>query len=145
MSKKIAILTGGGDCPGLNAVIRAASKTAILEHGAAVIGCEDGFEGLVHGRYRDLDYLAVSGILNIGGTVLGTSNTANPFRYPVESPNGKVEFKDYSEEAVAAFKASGADVLIAIGGDGTLTNAEEPGRMGVPCIGVRHTIDHHPS
>jgi len=107
MPKKLALLTGGGDCPGLNAVIRAAAKTAILEHDAEVIGFEDGFEGLIRGRSVPLDYLAVSGILNHGGTILGTSNRADPFQYPVEI-RGRISFKDLSKDAVENFRASGA-------------------------------------
>ncbi|HBL17897.1 MAG: 6-phosphofructokinase [Elusimicrobia bacterium GWA2_69_24] len=140
-SKKVAILTGGGDCPGLNAVIRAAAKTAILEHGAEVIGIEDGFEGLVENRWRPLPYLAVSGILSQGGTILGTSNRANLFKYPLEE-GGKTVFKDVSRKAVENFKAMGADVLIAIGGDGTLTVADRLRKLGVPIVGVPKTIDN---
>ena len=86
MSKKkgkIAILTGGGDCPGINAVIRAVAKRAILEYGLEVIGIEDGYDGVIHNRHRRLQYDDVSGIITLGGTILGTSNTANPYRYAV--------------------------------------------------------------
>ncbi|MBN2099202.1 MAG: 6-phosphofructokinase, partial [Dehalococcoidia bacterium] len=77
-NKRIAILTGGGDAPGINAVIRAVAKKAIIEHGMEVIGIEDGYDGLVKNRWRKLDYNDVSGILTQGGTILGTSNAANP-------------------------------------------------------------------
>jgi 6-phosphofructokinase 1 len=99
MSKngRIAILTGGGDCPGINAVIRAVAKKAILENNLEVIGIEDGYEGVIKDRYRKLEYIDVSGIITRGGTILGTSNTANPYRYPV-SKNGKVEFEDVSKQ-----------------------------------------------
>ena len=118
MPPKLAILTGGGDCPGLNAVIRATAKTAILGYGAEIIGFEDGYDGLIHNRFRELDYMAVSGILTQGGTILGTSNRANPLRYPIEE-DGEVRFEDVTERAVANFKASKADALVVIGGDGT--------------------------
>jgi len=140
--RRIAILTGGGDCPGLNAVIRAAAKTAILEHAAEVIGVEDGYEGLIHGRTRPLDYMAVSGILTEGGTILGTSNKANPFRYPVEGPDGSVTYEDVSDKAVASFESTKADALIVIGGDGTMSIAHELCLRGIPCVGVPKTIDN---
>ena len=116
MPQRVAILTGGGDCPGLNAVIRAVAKTAILEHGAEVIGIEDGFEGLIHGRMRPLDYASVSDILTRGGTILGTSNRANPFCYPIEG-DGDVRYEDVSQRVVATFRSIRADALVVIGGD----------------------------
>lgn len=142
MPPKIAILTGGGDCPGLNAVIRATAKTAILEAGAEIVGIEDGFEGLIHGRTRPLDYMAVSGILTEGGTILGTSNRANPFRYPFIEADGSARYDDVSDRAVATFKSVGADVMIVIGGDGTMAIAHQLGQLGVPCVGVPKTIDN---
>jgi ATP-dependent phosphofructokinase / diphosphate-dependent phosphofructokinase len=141
MPQRLAILTGGGDCPGLNAVIRAVAKTAILEHGAEVIGIEDGFEGLAEDRMRPLDYLAVSGILTLGGTILGASNRANPFSYPVES-DGKVRFEDVSQRVAATFHSIHADALVVIGGDGSLTIASKLCGMGVACVGVPKTIDN---
>lgn len=139
---RVAILTGGGDCPGLNAVIRAAAKTAILEYGAEVIGVEDGFEGLVEDRCRALDYLSVSGILTLGGTILGTSNRANPFQYAVTQPDGSFIFQDLSQQAVRVFKSINADALIVIGGDGTLSIAHKLCKLGIPCVGVPKTIDN---
>ncbi len=142
MGLRLGILTGGGDCPGLNAVIRAAAKTAILEHGATIIGFEDGFDGLVKGKWRELDYLDVSGILTRGGTILGTNNRADPFRYPVKNDKGDVSFEDRSAEAAANFKKSGADAIVVIGGDGTLAIADGLGNLGVCCVGVPKTIDN---
>jgi 6-phosphofructokinase 1 len=142
MPPRLAILTGGGDCPGLNAVIRAAAKTAILEHGAEIIGIEDGFEGLIHDRCRALDYLSVSGILTEGGTILGTSNRADPFKYGVQQTDGSFKFQDVSAQAVRVFKSLNADVLIVIGGDGTLSIASGLCKLGVPCVGVPKTIDN---
>ena len=154
MAKRIAILTGGGDCPGLNAVIRAVAKTAILEHGAEVIGVEDGFEGLIYGRVRPLDYLSVSDILTRGGTILGTSNRADPFRYPVENAGPSrasgasdasdvsQRYDDVSTRVVATFNSLRADALVVIGGDGSLDDRRSALRLGVPCIGVPKTIDN---
>ncbi len=80
--RRIGILTGGGDCPGLNAVIRSVAKPAMAQHDSTHIGIMDGFEGLVEGRCRELTPLDVSGIINVGGTILGTSNEGDPFHYP---------------------------------------------------------------
>ena len=82
--KKIAILTGGGDCPGINAVIRAVAKKAMLEFGMDVIGIEDGYDGLIHDRHRKLGYNEVSGILTLGGTILGASKISNPYQYALQ-------------------------------------------------------------
>ena len=142
MGKTLAILTGGGDCPGLNAVIRGVVRSAIGQHGWRVLGIEDGFEGLVGElRWRELDLKAVRGILPRGGTILGTSNRGNPFSYPVEV-NGKVELRDVSDTLVESFRKLGADVLIAVGGDGTLKIAHGLYQKGLPVIGVPKTIDN---
>ena len=140
--KKIAVLTAGGDCPGINAVIRAVTKSAVNDYGMEVIGIEDGYLGLIEGRWRDLAYESVSGILTQGGTILGTSNKANPFKYPVDLGEGKTGFKDVSDLAVANFEKTGASVLIAIGGDGTLNISHNLGRKGVPVVGIPKTIDN---
>ncbi|MFH1771557.1 MAG: 6-phosphofructokinase [Candidatus Omnitrophota bacterium] len=139
--KKIAILTGGGDCPGLNAVIRAVVKKSMLDYGTDVIGIEDGFEGLVENRYRNLSYADVSSILTLGGTILGTSNKANPYKYPVKKRN-KYEFKDLSRKAVHNLKKLSVDCLVCIGGDGTLGIAYKLFQQGVPVVGVPKTIDN---
>jgi 6-phosphofructokinase 1 len=142
MSRTIAILTGGGDCPGLNAVIRAVVRSAILEHSWRVIGIEDGFDGLVgEPRWRELTLASVRGILPRGGTILGTSNRGNPFAYPVEE-NGITRMVDVSNEVVENFKRLGADALIAVGGDGTLKIALTLQDMGMPMVGVPKTIDN---
>ena len=88
--KRIGIITGGGDCPGLNAVIRAIAKPAMDKYDATVIGIEDGFEGMVEGRMHEITNREVSGILSVGGTILGTSNKGDPFHYPVENLEKKV-------------------------------------------------------
>ena len=95
--RRIAILTGGGDCPGINAVIRAITKKAILEHDMEVIGIKDGYEGLIHNQYRYLSYDDVSGILTLGGTILGTTNKANPFQYAVKEGK-ELKYKDFSSK-----------------------------------------------
>ena len=142
MAPRIGILTGGGDCPGLNAVIRSAAKTAILGHGAEIVGFLDGFDGLVKDLWRPLEYLDVSGILTEGGTILGTNNRANPFKYPVENKDGTTCFENLAEQAGDNFKKSGCDALIVVGGDGTLTIANDLAEYGVPCVGVPKTIDN---
>ncbi|MBI5143979.1 MAG: ATP-dependent 6-phosphofructokinase [Candidatus Omnitrophica bacterium] len=139
--KRIAILTGGGDCPGLNAVIRAVTKKAILEFGWDVIGIEDGYEGLVYNKHRRLTYNDVSGILTQGGTILGTSNRANPYKYPVTEKK-KAVFKDMSKAAIRNIKKLMVDCLVAIGGDGTLTIAHRLVKDGVPIVGIPKTIDN---
>lgn len=138
---RIAILTGGGDCPGINAVIRAVAKKAILGYGLEVIGIEDGYDGVIHNRHRQLKYSDVSGIITLGGTILGTSNTANPYHYAVPM-NGKLEFEDVSRTALANINKLKIDCLICIGGDGTLNIAHELFKDGVPIIGVPKTIDN---
>lgn len=142
MGKTIAIVTGGGDCPGLNAVIRGVVRTATGRHGWRVIGIEDGFEGLIgQPRWRELDREAVKGILQRGGTILGTSNRGNPFSYPVQR-EGSSALVDLSAEALDNFRALGADVLIAVGGDGTLKIAQGLFERGLPVVGVPKTIDN---
>src|ERR1017187_5408462 len=119
---RIGILTSGGDCPGLNAVIRAVTKKAIHEHGLEVIGIKDGFEGLIYNRHRKLNEGDVSGILTLGGTILGTTNRANPYKYPVGS-NDNVVYKDLSRQAIDNLHKLKIDCLVCIGGDGTLNTA----------------------
>ena len=143
MEKKhrIAILTGGGDCPGENAVIRAVAKKAILEYNLEVIGIEDGYDGMIHNRFRKLRYGDVSGIITLGGTILGTSNTADPYRL-AEKHNGRLTFKDVSREAIANVKKMEIDCLVCIGGDGTLFIAHRLCKDGIPIVGVPKTIDN---
>jgi len=139
--RRIAILTGGGDCPGINAVIRAVTKKAILQYGMEVIGIEDGYHGVIHNRFRKLEYNDVSGILTLGGTILGTSNTANPYHYPSKK-NRKIEFNDVSVTAIANITNLGIECLVCVGGDGTLSIANGLSKDGVPLIGVPKTIDN---
>jgi 6-phosphofructokinase 1 len=139
--KRIAILTGGGDCPGINAVIRAVTKKAILECDMEVIGIEDGYHGLVYNRHRKLHYNDVSGILTLGGTILGTSKTANPYRYAVKKGKA-LTFKDMSGCAIGNLEKLGIECLVVIGGDGTQGIAHRLFRDGVPVIGIPKTIDN---
>lgn len=139
--KKIALLTGGGDCPGLNAVIRAATRTAMLKYGYEVIGYKFGYRGLFNNDYIPLNLDSVSGILHKGGTILYSSNKDNLFDYLVEE-NGQMVKKDVSDVAVENLKKEGVDVLVVIGGDGTLTSARDFARKGVKVIGVPKTIDN---
>ena len=138
---RIAILTGGGDCPGINAVIRAVAKKAILEHGVEVVGVEDGYDGLVRNKWRKLEYNDVSGILTLGGTILGTSNAGNPYRYPVKKGN-RLEFQDLSRTAIKNAKSLNIDCLVCIGGDGTMHITNDLFRDGVPVVGIPKTIDN---
>ena len=137
---RIGILTGGGDCPALNAVIRAAVKTSI-GYGWEVLGIEQGFDGLVHCLTRPMTSASVSGILHLGGTILGTTNAANPFIYPFEE-NGKRVERDISDQVVANFKKLGLDALIVIGGDGSLGIAQKFYEKGIPLVGIPKTIDN---
>jgi ATP-dependent phosphofructokinase / diphosphate-dependent phosphofructokinase len=139
--KRIGLMTGGGDCPGLNAVIRAVSKTADNEFGMDVIGFNDGFEGLVLNSYRNLDDEDVSGILTRGGTILGSSNRADPFRHPVLQDDEYV-YLDRSSQCLKNFHALGLECLIAIGGDGTMAVSHKLIEKGLPIIGVPKTIDN---
>lgn len=137
--KRIGVLTGGGDCPGLNAVIRAVVKTGIIEHGLEACGILDGYEGLVNDRMIELSESDVSGILTQGGTILGTSNTAQPFQYVTAKGE---EPRDLSDRCIENARKAGIDVLFCIGGDGTLSIAHGLGLKGIPVIGVPKTIDN---
>ena len=132
-------MTGGGDAPGLNAVIRAVVKSA-TNCNCDVIGLEDSFDGLIEpNRWRKLTPKDVTGILRIGGTILGTTNRGNPFAYPVNTSGGK---RDYSERCVEMFHQLGLGALVVIGGDGTLAIAHEFYKRGIPVVGVPKTIDN---
>src|SRR5215471_16923448 len=137
--KRIGVLTGGGDAPGLNAVVRAVVKTA-SNSGIECVGLEDSFDGLIEqGRSRTLTPRDVTGILRLGGTILGTTNRGNPFAYPVHTSEG---VHDYSDRVVEMFHKMALDALIVIGGDGTLAIAHQFGARGVPIVGVPKTIDN---
>jgi len=136
---RIGILTGGGDAPGLNAVIRAVVKSA-TNSGIECLGIEDSFDGLIHPeRTRPLTPRDVTGILRLGGTILGTTNRGNPFAFPVETKDGTV---DYSDRCIENFHKLGLGALVVIGGDGTLAIAHEFSKRGIPVVGVPKTIDN---
>lgn len=138
---RIGVLTGGGDCPGLNAVIRAVTRTAI-SLGDEVFGFNDGFKGLIENRYIKLDHDSVSGILIRGGTILGTTNRDNPIRYE-QIINGQKVYSDMSEVIKRNYQALNIDALVVIGGDGTMRMANEVSeKTGIKVVGVPKTIDN---
>ncbi|UCD27516.1 MAG: 6-phosphofructokinase [Planctomycetota bacterium] len=140
---RIGVMTGGGDCPGLNAVIRAVTKTAVFQYGLEVWGIEDGFLGLIRNRIHPLSTDDVSNILTRGGTILGTSNKADPARYAVgKDADGKPVFEDVTNRVIEHIESCKLDVLVCIGGDGTMTGAAGLTKRGVRCVGVPKTIDN---
>jgi ATP-dependent phosphofructokinase / diphosphate-dependent phosphofructokinase len=142
MIKTIGLVTGGGDAPGLNAVIRAVVRTAVGEFGLRVIGIEDSFEGLLgdEPRTRELTIASVRGLLPQGGTILGTRNKGSFVHYDKAGKITKPE-KIY-QEAIANIKKLNIDGLVVLGGEGTLTIASEFERLGIPVVGVPKTIDN---
>ena len=139
--RRIGILTGGGDCPGLNAVIRAVVKSAALK-GVSVIGFRDAFLGLVNDVAQPLGSPDVSNILTRGGTMLGSSNKDNPFHLAEQDKHGKIHHRDRSGEIPKNLKKRGIDALVVLGGDGSMTVANRLSRMGVKIVGVPKTIDN---
>lgn len=147
--KKIAINTGGGDAPGLNAVIRAATLSA-LRKGWEVLGVRDGFNGILQSQlYGDknpgtfpLDRLSVRGITHLGGTILGTTNRGNPLEFPVRKDDGSYEMVDRCPELVEELRKLGVDALLAIGGDGSMKIAQRVSQLGLPTVGIPKTIDN---
>jgi phosphofructokinase-like protein len=145
--KRIAISTGGGDAPGLNAVIRAAVLSA-LNRGWEVYGIRDGYNGLLmpeqylEGGLIRLTREKVRGITHLGGTIIGTTNRGNPLRYPIPGPDGTIIEVDRSDELIRAFRLHQIDALIAIGGDGSMTIANELEKKGMWVVGVPKTIDN---
>lgn len=141
--RRIGVLTGGGDCPGLNAVIRAVTKAAIADHGLEVLGVEDGYLGLIENRIRLLAFGDVSNILDRGGTILGTSNKADPLRYCVgKDAEGRPVFEDVTERVIDHLHEHELDTLVCIGGDGTMSGASRLIERGVRIVGVPKTIDN---
>jgi len=141
--KKIAIMTGGGDCPGLNAVIRAAVKTAIMKYGLEVVGIRHGYRGLYLGEpeFVPLTLNTVSGQISEGGTILFSSNKDNLFDYTYEE-NGETKRGNVSHVGVENLQKAGIDALVVVGGDGTLTSGRDFARLGVRVVGVPKTIDN---
>jgi 6-phosphofructokinase 1 len=140
--KRIAILTGGGDAPGLNAALRAAVKTAINDYQLEVLGIRNGFDGFLqeHGIIP-LDHSVVRGILPRGGTILGTANRGNPFAYAIEKDGQQITI-DRSQETIDCIHKLNIDALVLIGGDGTLRIGRELWDLGIPVIGIPKTIDN---
>jgi len=140
--KRIGLLTGGGDCPGLNAVIRAVTKGA-LNCGIEVVGIQDGFQGLLENRTQPLGYEDVSNILTTGGTILGSSNRANPRQFLVgKDEDGQPIYEDRREQCVDVLREHRIDALVVVGGDGTLTIGHDFVELEIPSVGVPKTIDN---
>jgi len=140
--RRIALNTGGGDAPGLNAVIRAAVLAAVAR-GWEVHGIRRGYGALLgEDTIMRLDTDSVRGITHLGGTILGTSNRGSPFEWPTRAADGTVTTTDRSGEIIEAFRAHGFDALIAIGGDGSLRIANGLAKLGMPIVGVPKTIDN---
>ena len=147
--KKIGIMTGGGDCPGLNAVIRAVVQTAICKYNLEVVGIRKGYHGLYYKDFVKLTLDKVQEIIGDGGTILKSSNKDNLFKYPVRDENGnivkkdgEIVYEDVSDVAIENLKEEGIDALFILGGDGTLTSGRDFARKGVKVIGIPKTIDN---
>ena len=145
--QRVAISTGGGDAPGLNAVIRAVVLAA-LDRGWDCVGIRDGYNGLLMPEQFDdkglipLTRQSVRGITSLGGTILGTTNRGNPLRFPMQNPDGTTSEVDRTEDLLEAFTAQGIDALVSIGGDGSLAIAATLAKRGLRVIGVPKTIDN---
>ncbi len=140
--RRIALSTGGGDAPGLNAVIRSAVLSA-LSRGWEVYGIRRGYGALLgEDSIVRLDSDSVRGITHLGGTILGTTNRGNPFDWPTVGPDGTTQTVDRSDELIEAFRAHGFDAMISIGGDGSLSIANRLAQKGMPVVGVPKTIDN---
>ena len=133
--KRIGILTAGGDCPGINAAIRGVGKTAIVSHGMEVVGIASGFSGLINSEFEELDEAKLSGILTLGGTILGTSRE-KPFKKNgnMGSDKPKLIKKHYKEQQL--------DCIVCIGGNGTQKTAALLAKEGLNVIGIPKTIDN---
>jgi 6-phosphofructokinase 1 len=139
--RRIGILTGGGDAPGLNAVIRAVTKAAILQQGWGVVGFRNGFEGCITGEFEELNLASVRGILPRGGTILGASNRCNPFSFQ-DTAAGDTEPRDHSDDLIQRFRDLSIDAIVVIGGDGTMSISHDLSRKGVQVVGIPKTIDN---
>ncbi len=139
-ARRIGVITAGGDCPGLNAVIRAVVKKAVNDFGAEAVGFLDGFRGLVLDHHTPLTYESVSSIIGVGGTILGSSNRDNPFQFYYD--DDQKEPVDASQKALDTYERHGLSALICIGGDGTLSMSHEFCKKGLKIVGVPKTIDN---
>lgn len=142
--KKILILTGGGDAPGLNAVIRAAVRHAIITYGWECVGSIEAFNGVLDDpmRLMPLDKKAVSGLLVRGGTIIGTTNKGGPFEFPIKDKDGNITVVDRSQELLERLKSIGVHAVINIGGDGSQRISQQLFEMGLNVVGVPKTIDN---
>jgi len=139
--RRIGVMTSGGDCPGLNGVIRAVTRTAIHDYDMEVVGVKDGYLGMLEGRFVKLRSRDVAGILTCGGTILGTTNKADPFRCAVVR-GAKTAFENHSRDIFKNFNAMKLDALLCAGGDGSLRISHELFKMGLRVIGIPKTIDN---
>jgi 6-phosphofructokinase 1 len=142
-TRRIGVLTAGGDCPGLNAVIRAVVKTAVLTHGWEVVGIKDGFDGLIGDDASTVPLAtdSVQGILPLGGTILGAASRTNPFLYTRRQEGNRI-ILDVTPRVLERIKELQLDAVVVIGGDGTMRIARELHDMGGPLVGVPKTIDN---
>lgn len=142
MVKRIGVMTSGGDCPGLNTAIRAVVKTAINNYGYEVIGFRDGYRGLVENRFLRMKLSDVSGILDKGGTILGTTNRYNPFAVTVDR-DGEKTACDMSDRIVESLRMHDIDCLVVIGGDATISYANRlVEEKGIPVVAIPKTIEN---
>lgn len=139
-TRRIGVITAGGDCPGLNAVIRAVVKKAVNDYGVEAVGFLDGFRGLVLDHSTPLTYESVSNIINVGGTILGSSNRDNPFKFYYD--DNQKEPQDESRKVIETYERHKLSALICIGGDGTLSMSNDFCRLGLNIVGVPKTIDN---
>lgn len=141
MNKRIGVFTSGGDCPGLNAAVRAVVKSAVNNYGYEVIGFRDGYRGLVENRFRRIELADVSGILDKGGTILGTTNRYNPFSVPFDK-DGTKTCRDMSERIKENLAMHGIDCLVGIGGDTTIRYAGKLAEQGIPIVAIPKAIEN---
>ena len=139
--KKLALLTGGGDCPGLNSAIRAVVQVCTLEYDIQVVGIPDGFKGLLENKFVPLDLFNTTGIFARGGTMLGSSNVDTPFSVPVNK-GGKRIYEDRSDEVMEHLARERVDAMIVVGGDGTQAIAHGMAQKGLKVVGIPKTIDN---
>ena len=142
-ARRIGVLTAGGDCPGLNAVIRAVVKTAVLTYGWEVVGIKDGFDGLIGDEASTVALTtdSVQGILALGGTILGAASRTNPFLYTRRQQGNRI-LLDVTPRVLERIQELELDAVVVIGGDGTMRIARELHDMGAPLVGVPKTIDN---
>src|SRR5215470_6020533 len=139
--RHIGVVTAGGDCPGMNAALRAVVKAAVHRHDIRVTGFLDGFAGLLADQARPLAFDDVAGILTLDGTILGASSRDDTFRVPVDRPEGRA-YEDRSDAVLSTLARRGIEGLLVIGGDGSLSIARRLEALGVAVVGIPKTIDN---